>query len=173
MIRFDHHAQFITVTNLSWLPILHNNFHKQILQEAINKRVDEQKLTVFAFVIMPNHFHAIWQLHDGVDKSNFQRDLLKFTARSILNFMKMNNNVLLPQLKVNDADRNYQVWERNSLSIDIYSESFFFQKLNYIHNNPIQGKWKLATFPENYYYSSAKFYLTGINDFKFLTHFNS
>jgi hypothetical protein len=141
--------------------------------EAIQTRVRKEQLTVYAFVIMPNHFHAIWQLHDGVDRAVFQRDFLKFTARSILKFMKMNNDAILNKLSVDDADRKFQVWERNSLSLDIYSENFFFQKLKYIHNNPIQEKWRLAELPEDYYYSSAKFYLTGINDFEFLMHFNS
>jgi hypothetical protein len=43
--------------------------------------------------------------------------------------------------------------------------------LQYIHNNPLQEHWKLAASPEEYYYSSAKFYATGIDDFGFLTDF--
>ena len=172
MIRFEHHPQFGTITNLNWLPVLQNDLHKQILLEAIKHRVLEEKLTIYAFVIMPNHFHAIWQLHDAVKKDQFQRDLLKFTARSLLQFMRMNDDALLDKLKVADADREYQVWERNSLSKIIFSQKFFQQKFNYIHHNPIKPKWNLATFPEQYYYSSAKFYNSGIDHFGFLTHYN-
>ncbi len=107
---------------------------------------------------MPNHFHAIWQLHDGVDKSSFQRNLLKFTARNILKFMLMNENPLVGKLKVEATDRQYQVSKRNSVSIDIFPQNVFNQKLNYIHNNPIQDKWKLSATPEEYKYSSALFY---------------
>jgi hypothetical protein len=39
------------------------------------------------------------------------------------------------------------------------------QKLNYIHNNPLQDKWKLAEAPEKYVYSSALFYATGRDSF--------
>lgn len=171
MIRFDHHTQFITVTNLNWLPVLQNDYHKQILIEALKHRVDLMQLTIYAFVIMPNHFHALWQLHDGVDKMAFQRDLLKFTARSILKFMLMNNDPLLTQLKVKAADRQRQVWERNSLSIDVWNEKVLIQKLNYIHNNPLQPKWKLVAMPEDYKYSSALFYETGKDEFGFLEHY--
>jgi len=165
MIRFDHHAQFITVTNLNWLPVLQNDYHKQILIEALKHRVSKQEVSIYAFVIMPNHFHAIWQLHDGINKAAFQRDLLKFTARSILKFMLMNDDPLLAQLKVKAADRVQQVWKRNSLSVDLWSEKVFIQKLNYIHNNPVQTKWKLAQLPEQYKYSSALFYEAGIDEF--------
>ncbi|WP_255478614.1 hypothetical protein [Rufibacter sp. XAAS-G3-1] len=45
------------------------------------------------------------------------------------------------------------------------------QKLDYIHQNPAQEKWKLAELPEDYYYSSARFYLENKDDFGFLTHY--
>ena len=171
MIRFHHNTEFITVTNLNWLPVLQNDYHKQILIEALKHRVDLKQVSIYAFVIIPNHFHALWQLHDGIDKMSFQRDLLKFTARSILKFMLMNDILLLNQLKVKAADRQNQVWERNSLSIEIWNEKVFIQKLNYIHNNPVQPKWKLAATPEEYKYSSALFYQTGNDEFGFLVHY--
>jgi putative transposase len=171
MILFDHHAQFITITNLNWIPLLQNDHHKQIVVEALETRIQKKEVTVYGFVIMPNHMHIIWQLNDGIVREHFQRDFLKFTARSLLNFMRMNNDPLLNSLKVSAIDRKYQVWERNSLSIDLYSEKAFVQKLNYLHNNPVSHKWELANLPEEYNYSSARFYETGISQFNWLTHF--
>lgn len=115
--------------------------------------------------------HVIWQVHDDIMKEDFQRDFLKFTARSILQFIRMNSNPIVTLLKVKAADRRYQVWERNSLSIDLYSEKIFLQKMNYIHNNPIQSKCKLSDLPENYLFSSAQFYETGVDEFSLLTHY--
>jgi len=46
------------------------------------------------------------------------------------------------------------------------------QKLDYIHNNPLQEKWQMSDFPENYKYSSARFYLTAEDEFKLLDHYN-
>ncbi len=172
MILFKHDIQFITIANLNWLPVLQNDHHKEILIEALKYRVDLKQVSIYAFVIMPNHFHAIWQLSDSVNKSSFQRDLLKFTARSTLKFMLMNENPLLEKLKVKDADRQYQVWERNSLSIEVFSQKFFNQKLEYIHNNPIQEKWKLSATPEEYKYSSALFYEKGEDEFGILENHN-
>ena len=45
------------------------------------------------------------------------------------------------------------------------------QKLEYIHLNPLQEKWNLATRPEEYYWSSAKYYEIGIDDFGILTNY--
>ena len=171
MIRFDHHTQFTTITCLNWLPILQNDLHKQIIIEALKNRIDKQAVTIYAFVIMPNHMHLIWKLHDGIVRQDFQRDLLKFTARSILTFMKMNSDPLYEVLHEKAADRKRQVWERNSLSIDLYSEKFFLQKFNYLHNNPVHPKWRLSDLAENYRFSSARFYETGADEFDLLTHY--
>jgi putative transposase len=171
MIRFDHHPQFITITNYDWLPLLQNDHQKSIIIEALKKRIDLELVSIYAFVIMPNHIHLIWQLHDGVNKANFQRDFLKFTARSLLWFMRMHDDPLLSLLRVEAVDRKYQVWKRNSLSIDLFSEKVLLQKLNYIHQNPVKDKWQLSQFPEEYKYSSALFYETGVDCFDILTHF--
>jgi hypothetical protein len=40
----------------------------------------------------------------------------------------------------------------------IYSDKFLFQKLDYIHSNPVKGKWTLAKDNVSYEHSSASFY---------------
>ncbi len=72
---------------------------------------------------------------------------------------------------VGQATNNGGFWERNSLSINVWNESFLLQKMNYIHKNPVHAKWKLAVLPQDYKYSSALFYETGKDEFGFLTHY--
>jgi hypothetical protein len=57
------------------------------------------------------------------------------------------------------------------MSIDLIHEWFFKQKFEYLHNNPCQPHWQLATLSEDYKYSSASFYDTGEDRFGFLTHY--
>ncbi len=168
----EHPVEFFTATNLNWLPILANEFHKKILIEALQHRVIAKEIIVYAFVIMPNHFHIIWQVQNGVKRNDFQRDFMKFTARSILMFMRMHDDPMLKDLIVKASDRKYQIWERNSLAIPLFTDKVFMQKLDYIHNNPIQPKWQLSKTPEAYLYSSAKFYENGGGEnLGILTHF--
>ena len=67
-------------------------------------------------------------------------------------------------------DRAFQVWKRNSMSIDLVHDWFFKQKFEYLHNNPCQPHWQLATLSEDYKHNSASFYDTGEDRFGFLTH---
>ena len=73
--------------------------------------------------------------------------------------------------KTDKNDREYQFWQRDALAVRVFLPELVLQKLNYSHNNPLQEHWKLADLPENYKWSSAKFYQTGIDEFGFLTHY--
>jgi putative transposase len=97
---------------------------------------------------------------------------LKFTAQQIRFKLIDRKDKSLDSFLVYAADRQHQFWERKALSIDLWTPAIFMQKLDYIHNNPLQDKWKLCKFPEDYKYSSAKFYENGDDEFDLLTHFN-
>ena len=45
----------------------------------------------------------------------------------------------------------------------------FKQKIEYIHDDPVVAG--LCGFPEEYKYSTARFYETGINNWDFITHY--
>jgi hypothetical protein len=64
-----------------------------------------------------------------------------------------------------------QFWKRDPLAIHLSSEENLIQKLEYIHNNPIREKWNLASQPEDYKWSSSRFYKDGTDEFGILTHF--
>ncbi len=91
-------------------------------------------------------------------RDDVQRDFLKYTGQQILKILR------------NAKDRNYQVWERNSLGISLWSKPVFNEKLEYIHFNPVKAG--LCQYPENYKYSSARFYEMNEKDWVFLSHHN-
>jgi putative transposase len=53
--------------------------------------------------------------------------------------------------------------------MEISSSVVAKRKLEYIHFNPVSGKWNLAKGYLDYHYSSARFYETGVDDFGFLS----
>lgn len=87
----------------------------------------------------------IWQIQEGYIKEKIQMRFLKYTAQQMKFKMIDSKDKILNEFLVEAKDRTYQIWERNSLSIDLWSEKVFIQKLNYIHNNPCKHPWYLAT----------------------------
>ena len=56
----------------------------------------------------------------------------------------------------NSRNTNYQFWRQDNQPQELYSPAFIFQKMNYIHNNPVQAG--IVERPEHYLSSSAKDY---------------
>lgn len=82
--------------------------------------------------------------------------------------MRNENSELQKELLVQAKDRKYQVWQRNSLGVPLWSSVVFNQKLEYIHYNPVKAG--LCKYPEDYRYSSVRFYERNENDWDFLVH---
>ena len=56
----------------------------------------------------------------------------------------------------NSHNVNYQFWRQDNQPKELYSPAFTVQKLNYIHNNPVEAG--LVEKAEDYLYSSARNY---------------
>jgi len=54
--------------------------------------------TIYAFVIMKNHIHLIWQIPGSHSRKNVQRDFLKFTSQQILK---------IQEIKIRSFKENY------------------------------------------------------------------
>jgi len=147
-INFDYHPQFFTATILQWKHLLKEDAYKDIIVNSLLFLKNEGSIVIYAFVIMPNHIHLIWQIQDGFKQSMVQNRFLKFTAQQMKFRLTDTKDSQLSQFLVNAKDRQYQFWERNSLSIDLWSPKVFEQKPDYIHYNPLQDKWRLAQYPE-------------------------
>jgi REP-associated tyrosine transposase len=167
----QHYTLFFTATILEWKHLLKPDEYKQIVIDSLLFLKKEGSVIVNAFVIMPNHIHVIWQIQDNYKQDKIQMRFLKFTAQQMKFRLTDTKNKMIDDFLVNDKDRQYQFWERNSLSIDLWTKDVFIQKLIYIHNNSLKHPWCLVTHPEDYKYSSASFYETGVDVFGLVTHY--
>lgn len=120
---------------------------------------------------MPNHVRLIWRMHQQNGKESVGSSFAKFTAHWFKRILQLSNPDLLNDFISTKRDRNYQFWKRDPLAIPLSTLSIFEQKLAYIHNNPIQEKWKLSNSPEEYRWSSVQFYKTVYDEFNFLAKF--
>lgn len=160
--------QFYIATILQWQHLLKPDKYKAIIIQSLQYLTANKQVTLYAFVIMSNHIHLIWQALPDKTPQQIQHSFMKYTAQQIKFDLVENDKILLDKFRVNAKDRTYQFWERNSLGIDLYKDDAFMQKLEYIHYNPVKAG--LCSLPEEYYFSSAAFYHTGKDDFGMLTH---
>lgn len=121
------------------------------------------------YVIMPNHLHAIIAFKNTGKKVNgIVGNGKRFMAYELVKKIKEQRKIdVLKELSdwVNLTDRTrgkqHEVFEPSFDWKECLDADFIEQKLNYIHNNPLQEQWLLVEDPEAYIHSSAKFYGTG------------
>lgn len=164
-----HWPSFYTATIQGWKQLLFTNSYKDIVIGSLQTLVAQKRIELNAFVIMHNHLHLIWQALPDNTPQQIQESFMKFTAQQIKKKLVKEDADLLEDFKVNKYDREYQFWKRDSLSIELFTTKVFAQKLEYIHSNPVRAGY--CKYPEDYYYSSAKFYDGGKDDFGIITHY--
>jgi len=165
-----HYPQFYTATIIDWKHLLLDNQHKDIIIDSLKFLVADKRIILNAFVIMSNHIHLIWQPTFAYTPSDIQASFMKHTAKELKRSLAGKDAAALEAYKVNKYNRTYQFWKREPLSIELRTHAVYMQKLEYIHYNPVKAG--LCVNPEDYYYSSAKFYHIGIDDFGMLTHYS-
>ncbi|HKR06732.1 MAG TPA: transposase [Bacteroidia bacterium] len=163
---------FYTATIEGWKHLLKDDRYKDIIIGSLRYLSDKELINVYAFVIMPNQIHIIWEMLQMNGKEMPHASLMKFTSHQFLDELRKENVNMLSQYSVESDSRNHQFWKRDALPIELYSDKVFEQKLDYIHNNPVQEKWNLSEEPVDYKYSSAKFYETERDEFGFLKHYS-
>jgi len=162
---------FWTDTINDWNHLLKPDKYKQLILDIWRIQVEKRLIIIYAFVIMPNHLHVLWELRSMNGKEMPHASFNKATAHLITKDLKENHPADLPPFKVKDKERSYRIWQRDPLAILMDSKQKLEQKLGYLHNNPLQKRWNLVISPEDYLWSSALFYETGKDEFGFLTHY--
>lgn len=78
-----HYPQFFTATILWWKKLLKPDKYKQIIVDSLAFLVKDGRVKVYGFVIMLNHIHVVWRIHEDRLREDVQRDFLKYTAQQI------------------------------------------------------------------------------------------
>ena len=162
-------VDFYTATIYRWKKLLALDKYKQCIISSLEWLCQRDKIRVYGFVIMPNHIHLIWEMLGPNGKELPDASFTKFTSHRFLQDIRVNHPHILHFFEVEMPNRNYHFWQRDSLAVNMYNQAVCQQKLDYLH--PLQERWNLAQRPEEYTWSSACFYETGVDSYGFLTHY--
>jgi len=66
----------------------------------------------------------------------------------------------LLQRNVSAENQKFKFWKSGNHAIELYNEKFVWDKINYIHNNPVEENFVLK--PEHWIYSSVSNYHNGV-----------
>ncbi len=156
---------FLTSTVNKWVDVFSRQVYRDIIIDSLNFCVENKGLIIFGYVIMSNHIHLLVQSKNE-DLPDVLRDFKKYTSQTVIKSIDKSNmesrrNWMLWLFKETDKNQHvsYQFWQPENHPELCYQLPFTWQKLNYIHNNPVRAGW--VTKSEEYTYSSAADYFTG------------
>ena len=159
---------FWTATINNWNQLLKDDEYKEIIVGSLRYLSAANKIDVFAFVIMPNHVHLLWRAKVLNGKETPQGSFLKYTAHEFKKLIKIKSPESLTLYAVQKSNKSYEFWQRDPMATKLYSPEVAYQKMDYTHYNPCTERWKLASDPCDYLYSTARFYMGRSNQFDFV-----
>jgi len=155
---------FMTCTVLEWLPVFTRPETAQIVLDCWRYQREHEGLRLYGYVILENHLHFIAQ---AKNLNKCVNSFKSYTARQIIDHLQAQRvERLLTHLRffktAHKTDREYQFWQEGVHAEMVFSEAMMREKLDYIHNNPVQRGY--VNLPEHWRYSSASNYagLTGL-----------
>lgn len=138
---------FVTFTVVDWIDVFIRQEYVDIIYDSLKYCQKEKGLDLYAYCIMTNHIHLIIGTENGV-LSDIVRDFKSFTSRHIRkaienSTIESRKSWMLKTMKdfgiKNGRNKDFQFWQQHNHPIELDTNEFLDQRLNYIHQNPVKA----------------------------------
>ena len=151
---------FVSFSVVGFMDVFTRRKYQEILVESFIFCQLQKGLKLYCYCIMTNHIHFIAASENG-SLSNILRDFKSFTATEIMdaiskNIQESRKEWLQAQFKKfgskSPQKQINQFWKHDNHPFFLYSKEMIAQKVNYIHNNPVEAgfvnephEWRLSS----------------------------
>jgi REP element-mobilizing transposase RayT len=175
-IRDQQKLYFISFATINWIDVFIRREYKDIIVDSLKYCMEKKGLEVYAWCIMSSHVHLIIGTI-GEKMEDIIRDHKRHTSNTILKAMSKNLEESRREWmlwmferagKKNPNNEKYQFWQQHNNPIELWNNEVMEQKLNYLHNNPVEAG--IVEEAWEYLYSSARDYCgkKGLIDIKYI-----
>jgi REP element-mobilizing transposase RayT len=157
MVTISRDNPCLSITSVAHdrLPVFHTDALKEIVCAALDEARRAGGFGLFAYVIMPNHLHVITE--GTLKPSETLRFLNGISSHRVIGYLKANNyTTSLAKLRDTPKARghSHSLWDGHANALPVFSETFFMQRVNYLHQNPVRAG--LVERAEDYRWSSVR-----------------
>lgn len=162
-----NNTYFLTMTVVGWIDVFTHKNHKDVIIDSLRFCIQNKGLNLYTYCLMTNHLHMIVNCNEPFQLSDVIRDFKRHTANTIIDQIidepESGRKWMLKEFEdaahITTRNKTYKFWQTGNHAIELFSEKFVWQKLNYIHNNPVKAN--LVENPQDWVYSSASNYYSG------------
>lgn len=163
-IKDNEAAYFVTLTTVGWVDVFTRLNQKLALVNSIKYCQQHKGLVVFAWCLMPSHLHMLCKAEQPGGLSALLRDFKKFTSKQVVRLAmeepesrrKWMLNLFSDSCAHLKKEQDFKVWQDGNHAVEVFSNQFIYEKLEYIHNNPVVEM--IVANPWDYLFSSARNY---------------
>jgi len=164
-IRDQQGLHFVTFTVVNWIDLFIRDEYKETIIESLRYCQKRKGLSVYAYCIMTSHIHLIVSSEEGANLSDVIRDFKSYTSTQLKNKIKENSKESRREWliwmferagKKNKRNDSFQLWQQNNHPIELSSNEMMDQRLDYIHNNPVEAGF--VDDPNSWVWSSCSSY---------------
>jgi putative transposase len=140
---------FITQVTYQREPWLCSDIGRKALREAIEHTRNKYPFIIDAFVLLPDHFHALLTLPDGESDFSVRLRLIKtYVSKYYRQELEIDRSISLSRQKRGESN----LWQRRFWEHLIRDEQDFANHCDYIHYNPTRHGFCQS--PQDWPYSS-------------------
>jgi putative transposase len=174
--KYKFHDQdqlyFVSFAVVNWIDLFVRNEYRDIMIDSWKHCQKNKGLEIYGWCVMSSHIHMIIGTR-GEKLENIMRDMKKHTSIALRQAIEQHptesrREWMLWMMKragtKNKHNSGFQLWQQDNHPIELFDLKILHQKLDYTHNNPVEGG--IVEKPEDYLYSSARDYygLPGLID---------
>ncbi|MCC5879378.1 MAG: transposase [Idiomarina sp.] len=137
---------FLTVVTYKRQPVLLEPYMRSALKQALKLTAQKYPFTIHAFVLLPDHFHAIIEIEDTLVPQRVS--MIKRYTTKISGFKSD-----VPLTENEKFERRSNLWQSRYWEHRIMSERRLHNQLMYCYTNPLKhklvaklGDWPYSTF---------------------------
>jgi len=156
---------FVSFAVIEWLDVFTRTEYKNIIIDSLHYCQKEKGMEIFAWCIMTSHVHLVFRSTNNQKPELLLGDFKRYTSNAIVesiinNPKESRKEFLLDRFskaaQMSSNVNRHQFWRHDNKPIELWSNKVIDEKINYIHNNPVEEG--LVYKAEEYIYSSAKDY---------------
>lgn len=149
---------------VNWIDVFTRQVYFNVLVESINYCRSVKGMELYCYCFMPSHVHFIFRSSND-QPSELLRDFKRHTSKKTIEAIENNPQESRKEWllwmferagKKNATTSKHQFWQQHNKPIELWSEKVIKQKIDYIHNNPVESGF--VTNPIDWKYSSARNY---------------
>jgi len=159
---------FVSFSVVQWIDVFTRVEYRDIVLDILRFLCLNKGLEIFGWCIMTNHVHLVYRSIGLHRPEIILATLKRFSSRKLIEAIQSNpvesrREWLLSRFQAaahqSSNVSRFQFWRHDNHPIELWSPAVIDEKLEYVHNNPVEAGWVLQ--PEHYLYSSAIDYAGG------------